>query len=95
MPAAFDEPPAESPKPPQQEIKDENVGTILKIGGSGCVAAFACSCGVIFLITPMMMFSYGYNPFTGFFMMIGIVLSVVGLYAIYYGWQAADQGSKW
>ena len=67
MPASFDDPPVDRPRPPppQSEIKDENVGTILKIGGSGCVAAFACSCGVLFMIIPMMMLPYGFNPLSG------------------------------
>ena len=97
MPASFEDPPPERerPPPPQQEIRDENVGTVLKIGGSGCVAAFGCSCGVILLVIPLMMLPYGFNPFSGFFIMLGLIFSVIGCYAIYYGWSAAEKGSQW
>ena len=97
MPASFDDPPEDRPRPPppQPEIKDENVGTVLKIGGSGCVAAFMCSCGAILLIVPMMMLPFGFNPFTWMFVLVGLICTVIGCYAGYYGWKAADEGSKW
>ncbi len=97
MPASFDDPPADRPIPPQpqSEIKDENVGTVLKIGGSGCIAAFACGCGILFIIVPLMMLPFGFNPFSGAFILIGLICTAIGCYAGYYGWQAAEEGSKW
>jgi hypothetical protein len=94
---SFDDPPPDRPRPPppHPEIRDENVGTIFKIGGSGCVAAVMCSCGGSFLIIPMIMLPYGINPFTGFFALVGLICAVIGCYAGYYGWQAAEEGSKW
>ena len=99
MPASFEDPPPESEKPPpppfQGEIKDDNLGTVLKIGGSTAVATCSCACGAIFLIVPLGFLSYGFSPFMGLFLLLGLVLSGVGCYAIYYGWHAAEEGSKW
>jgi hypothetical protein len=101
MPAAFDEdqPPERQPPPPpppyQGEIRDDNLGTIFKIGGSTLVATCFCGCGAIFLIVPLSMLAWGFNPFGGLLILLGLGLSVVGCYALYYGWQAADEGSKW
>ena len=97
MPASFDDPPTDRPRPPppQSEIKDENIGTLFKIGGSGCVAIFACSCGIAFLIIPMMMLPFGFGAGSGILAIIGLVCAAVGCYAVYYGWQAADESSKW
>ena len=98
MPAAFEDPPPDSPRPPppHQEVRDDDVGTVLKIGGSSCVAAFGCGCGVILLIVPMTLVPYyGFSPISGAFVLIGIVLAILGIYAIIYGWNAAEKGSQW
>lgn len=99
MPASIDDPPPEKQRPPpppyQGEVKDKNLGTVLKIGGSTVAATFFCACGAIFLIVPLSMLGYGYNAFTGLFVLVGLIMSVIGCYAIYYGWNAAEQGSKW
>jgi len=99
MPAAFDEdqPPERQtpPLPYQGEIKDDNLGTIFKIGGSTMVATCLCGCGVAFLIIPLSMLAFYPNPYTGLFALLGLVLSAAGCYALYYGWQAAEEGSRW
>ena len=97
MPASFDDPPADRPRPPpsQSEIKDENVGTLFKIGGSGCVAVCACGMGLVFFLPALMFLPYGVSPVSGVFGLIGLLCIAVGCYAGYYGWQAADEGSKW
>jgi len=97
MPASFDDPQSDRPRPPppQSEVRDENLGTVLRIGGSTFAATCLCGCGAIFLIVPLMLLSYGFNPFAGFFVLIGLVCSAIGCYAIWYGWRAAEEGSKW
>jgi hypothetical protein len=98
MPASFDDPQSDRPKPPpppQSEVKDENLGTVIKIGGSTFAATCLCGCGAIILIVPLMYLSYGFNPFTGFLALLGLVLSIIGFYVILYGWRAAEEGSKW
>lgn len=94
---AFDDPPPDRPRPPppQPEIRDENVGTLFKIGGAGCVAACMCGMGVILLILPLLFAPFGFTAYMGFFSLIGLVCTVIGCYAGYYGWKAADEGSKW
>ena len=97
MTASFDDTPQDRPIPPphQPEVRDENLGTIAKIGGSTIAATCMCSCGAVFLIIPLMMLPYGINPFSGFFMLVGLIFAVIGCYAVYYGWKAAEEGSKW
>ncbi|MFW9963363.1 MAG: hypothetical protein ACFFCX_07360 [Candidatus Sifarchaeia archaeon] len=97
MPASFDEPPPDKPRPPQpqQEVRDENLGRVFKIGGSSCLAACTCGLGLILLIPPLMFIPYGVNPITSTFVLFGLVLMVVGCYAGYYGWRVAEEGSKW
>ena len=97
MPASFDDPPPERSRPPpsQPEIKDENVGTILKMGGSGCIAVCMCGMGGVLLILPLMFAPFGLTAYMGFTALIGLVCTAIGCYAGYYGWRAADEGSKW
>ncbi|MFW9975761.1 MAG: hypothetical protein ACFFDQ_10870 [Candidatus Thorarchaeota archaeon] len=91
MPASFEDPPPDRPYPPPQPgIRDENLGTIFKIGGSGCVALCTCTLGVAFLLPAAMMGYYG-----GFFVVVGLVCLGIGCYSVYYGWSAADKGSQW
>ena len=80
-----DPPPPDPQKPPIQplsDIKDENIGILGKIVGSGCVAFCTCTLGIGFL----------FIPFLGLF---GLILVAIGCYAAYYSWKAADEGSKW
>lgn len=97
MPASLENPPPDSPRPPpsQPEIKDENVGTIVEIGGSGCLAVCICGMGGMLLILPLMIAPFGLSVYMGFTVLIGLVCTVIGCYAAYYGWRAADEGSKW
>ena len=97
MPASFDDPPPDRPRPPpyQPEVRDENLGTLAKIGGSTFVATCMCGCGAVFLIVPMMMLPFGINPFSGLLLLVGLVFAAIGCYAGYYGWKAAEEGSKW
>jgi hypothetical protein len=97
MPASFEDSPSDDlrPPPPQPEIRDENVGTILKIGGTVCVAICLCGMGAILLILPMMFAPFGFSLYMGFTALIGLFFTVIGCYAGYYGWKAADDGSKW
>jgi len=97
MPATFEDPSPDDLRPPQPqpEIRDENVGTIFKIGGAGCVAICMCGVGGILLILPLMLAPLGFSSYMGFTIMIGLVFTVIGCYAGYYGWRAADEGSKW
>ena len=97
MPASFDDPPPDRPRspPPEPKIKDENLGTLFKIGGSYCVASCFCGIGLIFLLPALMFVSFGASPLSGTFVLIGLVCAVIGCYVGYYGWQAASEGSKW
>ncbi len=97
MPASFDDPQQDRPKPPphQSEIKDENLSTLCKIGGSGCVAACLCGSGIMFFVIPLMFASFGFSTFVGLFALIGLVCIILGGYAGIYGWRAAEKGSQW
>lgn len=97
MPATFEDPSPDdlTPPPSQPEIRDENVGTIIKIGGAGCVAICLCGMGSILLILPLMFAPFGFSYYMGFTAIIGLVCTAIGCYAGYYGWRAADEGSKW
>lgn len=97
MPASFDDPPPEISRTPQpqREIKDENVGTILKMGGAGCITVCMCGMGGVLLILPLMFAPFGLSIYIWFTALIGLVCTVIGCYSGYYGWRAADEGSKW
>lgn len=97
MPASFEDPSPDGliPPPSQPEIRDENVGTIIKIGGAGCIAICLCGVGGILLIFPLMFAPFGFYYYLGSTVVIGLVCTVIGCYAGYYGWKAADEGSKW
>jgi hypothetical protein len=97
MSTSFEDTPPDDASPPiqQPEIRDENIGTLFKIGGAGCIALCACMTGFILLIPVLMFAPYGISTISAMFVIIGLTCMIVGWYAVYYGWKAAETGSKW
>ena len=97
MSTSFEDTPPDEARPPiqQPEIRDENIGTVVKIGGSGCVALCSCMTGFILLMPVLMVARYGISALSAMFVIIGLTCMVIGWYAAYYGWKAAEAGSEW